>query len=236
MVMEALDELAAEFWSWRAHTQPRLRDDIPRLERPAGWVPDFSAAAVAAQRARRDAFAAQLSALAPAPAADRVDARLLHSALSRVSWELDVVAAWQRQPRFYTDQTLGPVFDLLAVPGVDAARVAAVLAVLEAVGPGLAVARENLAGHAYAEFAQLAAAELDGIDFRLADLAIHLALVAPEHAGALRARVRPRRGGIPVVPGLAAGAARRVRTGRAGRGGSILVVPARGRVHPAHPR
>ena len=187
--MEQLEELSADFWSWRARTQPRLRDDIPRLDRPPGWIPDFSAAAVKAQREQRDTFARRLATLTLSSPADRVDARLLRSALARVSWELDTVCAWERQPRFYTDQTLGPVFDLLVVPGVDHNRVAAVLAVLDAVGPGLAVARANLAGRAYAEFADLAAGELDGIESALSGLPAMLARVAPRHAGALHLSV-----------------------------------------------
>ena len=45
-----LTDLADAFWAWRATTQPLSGDDIPRIERPAGWVPDWSPDAVAAQR------------------------------------------------------------------------------------------------------------------------------------------------------------------------------------------
>ena len=37
-----LRSLAADAWAWRAAQQPALGDDIPRLPRPAGWLPDFS--------------------------------------------------------------------------------------------------------------------------------------------------------------------------------------------------
>ncbi len=39
---DPLDDLARDFWAWRAATQPSSGDDIPRLERPAGWRPDWS--------------------------------------------------------------------------------------------------------------------------------------------------------------------------------------------------
>jgi hypothetical protein len=179
MVMRELDELAERLWAWRARTAPRTRDDIPRLDRPVDWRPDFAADAVAGQRATRGAFAKELASVRPVEVADRVDHRLLRSALARVEWELDVVRAWQRQPRFYTDQTLGPVFDLLVVPGVDETRVEAVIAILDDVGAGLTQARENLAHHAYVEFAGSAVAELAEIGTALSALAAALAPLVP---------------------------------------------------------
>jgi hypothetical protein len=47
---DALDDLSAEFWSWRANELPVSTDDIPRLERPEGWVPDWSPATVTRTR------------------------------------------------------------------------------------------------------------------------------------------------------------------------------------------
>lgn len=185
--MEELDELSERLWAWRASTQPRTRDDIPRIDRPAGWRPDFSRAAVVAQREQRAAFAHSLAALHPVEVADRVDHRLLRSTLARVEWELDVVRAWQRQPRFYIDQTLGPVFDSLVVPGVDEDRVGAVVTILGDVAPGLAQARDNLANHACAEFAAAAVAELADIPAALSTLADTLAPCAPRIGDRLRA-------------------------------------------------
>src|SRR3984893_3413385 len=43
---EPLDDLAKDFWSWRAVEQPLSTDDIPRLERPPTWTPDWSPEAV----------------------------------------------------------------------------------------------------------------------------------------------------------------------------------------------
>ena len=39
--------LPSDVWEWRARQQPSMGDDIPRLPRPPGWLPDFSAEAVA---------------------------------------------------------------------------------------------------------------------------------------------------------------------------------------------
>ena len=38
---DALDDLSREFWEWRVVQQPVTGDDIPRVERPAGWLPDW---------------------------------------------------------------------------------------------------------------------------------------------------------------------------------------------------
>ena len=43
---DELAALAADVWKWRARQQPSMGDDIPRLPRPPGWLPDFSAEAV----------------------------------------------------------------------------------------------------------------------------------------------------------------------------------------------
>ena len=37
-----LQSLANDFWAWRAAEQPLSSDDIPRLDRPANWTPDWS--------------------------------------------------------------------------------------------------------------------------------------------------------------------------------------------------
>ena len=49
-----LASLATDIWDWRARQQPTLGDDIPRLPRPSGWLPDFSPEAVDQARQRRD--------------------------------------------------------------------------------------------------------------------------------------------------------------------------------------
>lgn len=142
-----VQQLGAEFWAWRAATQPATSDDIPRIVRPAKWTPDWSAAAVAEQRKALATFEAKWKSLADTPqtVSEKVDYRLVGSALARVHWELDHVAAWRRQPHFYVAQALTPVFEvLLPPPPVESARVEQVIRLLGNVPAVLAAGQANL--------------------------------------------------------------------------------------------
>jgi len=175
--MRELDELGERFWAWRARQQPRTRDDIPRLDRPPSWLPEVDAGLADRRREELGAFQAELARIHPDEVPDRVDHRLLQSAMARVIWESDILRV-RGIPRFWTDQALGPVFDALLRPGVDAARVAEVTRLLRAVPDTLSHAADALVNPAR-EFATLAAAELDGIAGRVAACAGALALIAP---------------------------------------------------------
>ncbi len=175
--MRELDELGARFWAWRARQQPRTRDDVPRLDRPAGWLPEADAGLAGRRREELGAFQAELARLRPVQVPDRVDHRLLRSAMARVVWESDVLQV-RGIPRFWTDQALGPVFDALLRPGVDPARVAEVIRLLRAVPATLAHGPAALDRPAR-EFAELAVAELDGIAGRVAACARALARIDP---------------------------------------------------------
>jgi len=179
-----LDELAERFWTWRARQQPRTRDDIPRLDRPPGWRPEVDPALAARRREELGAFQAELARIHPDEVADRVDHRLLGSAMARVVWESDILKV-RGIPRFWVDQALGPVFDVLLRPGVDAARIAEVVRLLRAGPATLAHAAGALARPAR-EFAELAVAELDGIAERVAICAQALARIDPGAAAELR--------------------------------------------------
>ena len=120
---------------------------------------------------------------------DRVDHRLLRSAIARVHWESDVLRV-RGIPRFWTDQALGPVFDALLRPGVDAARIAEVTRLLRAVPAILAHAPAALRAPAR-EFAGLAVAELDGIAGRVEACAQALARIE-SHRRPRRSSARPR--------------------------------------------
>ena len=89
----AVATLAADVWEWRARQQPASGDDIPRLPRPPGWLPDNSAAAVERDRSTRDAFAARWHALdvGTLDVATQIDHRLIGSVLHRFTWELDLM-------------------------------------------------------------------------------------------------------------------------------------------------
>jgi len=142
-----VQQLGADFWAWRATTQPATSDDIPRIVRPQGWTPDWSPKAVAEQRKTLAQFEAQWKALAakPGTVSEKVDYRLVGSALARVHWELDHVAAWRRQPHFYVAQALNPVFEtLLPPPPVEAARVDQVIRLLDNAPAVLAAGQANL--------------------------------------------------------------------------------------------
>ncbi|HEY3063696.1 MAG TPA: DUF885 family protein [Chloroflexota bacterium] len=173
-----LAALTSAFWAWRAVTQPSSGDDIPRIERPANWVPDWSPEGVARRRVELDAFRTDWHALAndarawPVPL--QVDYRLIGSAMSRVRWELDVVQGWRRNPQFYVYQSLGPVFEaLLPPPPFDADRAHAVVRFAECIPETLQAARANL-DQSIRPFAQLAIDALQDIAPRLRTVAQEL--------------------------------------------------------------
>ena len=182
---DPLDDLARDFWTWRAATQPSTGDDIPRLERPTGWLPDWSRDAIAARRKTLAGFEQRYRAIDASawPVPRQVDYRLIGSALARVTWELDGAPAWRRDPSFYIQQALGPVFDvLLPPPPVTAARADLVLARLAHVPRITAQATANL-DDARAPFARLAIDTLTDIETRLSTLATELDRATPSHAG-----------------------------------------------------
>jgi len=188
MTIMALDDLGERFWAWRAAQQPRTRDDIPRLDRPPGWLPEVSQAAADRQRDEIAAFRAELARIRPAEVANRVDHRLLRSAMARVTWESDILRV-RSLPRYWIDQALGPVFDVLLRPGVDAARIAEVIRLLRAVPATLAHAPAAM-GRPPREFAALAIAELDGIAGRVIDCTAQLAQLDPPATADLRSAAK----------------------------------------------
>jgi hypothetical protein len=160
-----LDELAESFWTWRARQQPRTRDDIPRVDRPPGWLPEVDSQLASRRREELAGFQAALTRIRPDEVADRVDHKLLRSAMARVIWETEILQV-ATIPRYWIDQTIGPVFDALLRPGVDAIRIAEVVRLLRAVPVTLAHAAGALRRPAR-EFAALAIVELDGVSDRI---------------------------------------------------------------------
>ena len=144
---DALDDLAHDFWTWRATEQPISTDDIPRLERPANWIPDWSPKAVANYRRQLEEFESRWKKLDASswPVPRRVDYRLIGSALARVRWELDRTRNWQRNPLFYVDQTAGAYFHfLLPPPPFDQNRTRQIVATLASVPQTIEDAKQNL--------------------------------------------------------------------------------------------
>ena len=166
---EVFDNLAQDFWTWRATEMPVSSDDIPRLERPAGWVPDWSGAAVQSYRQQVAVFEQRLNAIDASkwPVARQVDYRLLGSAIARARWELDYLAAWKKNPNFYLDQTLGAYYYLLLVPPpFGEARGTNLVATLNGFPRSLTGARDNLT-EPVRPFAELALDQLSDVRPRL---------------------------------------------------------------------
>jgi uncharacterized protein (DUF885 family) len=162
---DSLDDLARDFWNWRAVEQPVTGDDIPRLERPAEWVPDWSPSAVAGYQQQLEQFEARWKKLNARswPIPRQVDYRLMGSAIARVRWELNVNRDWQRNPNFYLDQTLGAYgLLLLPPPPFDAVRTRNIVVTLASMPQLVAAAKKNLTQPA-APFASLALDQLQDI-------------------------------------------------------------------------
>ncbi|HZW42252.1 MAG TPA: DUF885 family protein [Agromyces sp.] len=189
-----LERLGTEFWAWRAVNSFRSADDIPRIERPAGWLPKFDPDGVAAQRRELDGFVEQWQAMdaSSRPIPSQVDHRLLGSSLARVHWELDVLRNWERDAVFLTSQILGPWFDLLlAPPPFDAWRQSDLVRVLEAMPAAVEQAIANLDRAGVATLARVAAASLDDIGARLATSVAELAPVMHRVTATALAEAQP---------------------------------------------
>lgn len=112
---EDLQQFGENFFAWRAKMQPASGDDINRVERPKGWSPDYSPEALEQYRQDYERFRQELDAIDKQGwhRSDSVDFLLLHSAVERINWELNVLRLPYRNPDFYVHQTLGSVFELL---------------------------------------------------------------------------------------------------------------------------
>ena len=81
---QSLQNLAKEFFDWRTITQPVTGDDIPRIERPDGWIPDYSPASLKNYENKYIEFSSKLREIPKKnwTRADSVDFLLLHSAIA----------------------------------------------------------------------------------------------------------------------------------------------------------
>jgi hypothetical protein len=188
--LSGLQQLDSDFWAWRASEQPFSFDDIPRLDRPAGWAADWSASTVAKRRDELAAFEKRWSELASnSPDRSRsevVDYLLVGSAIARARWELDYVRGWQRNPWFYLDQTLASLFvSLTPPPPFGEARSAEIVRRMQAIPQIISDAESNLQD-AYGPLAELSIHELKDIRPRLEEMARQLKpLLAPASAAQL---------------------------------------------------
>jgi uncharacterized protein (DUF885 family) len=151
----SLEQFAVDFWSWRARYQPFSTDDIPRLEHPAGER-DWSAGSIARQRKQLEEFEARWKKLDRVgwTVSQKVDDRLMGSALARVRWELDLNRRWERDPTFYLDQTLTALLEsLVEPPPFDATRSREIVTRMQDIPKILSDGEANL--HVVRPFAQL---------------------------------------------------------------------------------
>lgn len=172
-----LQELAKDFWSWRAQNQPVSSDDIPRIERPPDWLPDWSREAIGRRRLEFADLTRRWQAIDPKswPISQQVDHRLIGSAVARVHFELEVMCIHERNPGFYVDQTLGLLFlSLLRPPPFDEARSRGIVNALKSFRQTVEDAQENLAGKAIKPFALAAIEKLADVKGRLTKVADEL--------------------------------------------------------------
>jgi hypothetical protein len=166
-----IEKLGSDFWNWRTLQQPRSHDDIPRLERVANWKPAWSPSDVAKYRTEIKDFENRWRALDVGTSsslkvdkASWIDYQLIGTAIHRVYWELDYIKIWQEQPRFYIDQTIGVLFDLLLPLKITEKEVKEAIFVLGNTKEILDHGRTNLEGNSVGPYATVAIELLENIE------------------------------------------------------------------------
>src|SRR5436189_1230985 len=173
---DSLEQLAGDFWEWRAKNAPFTGDDVNRMERPGG-MRDWSRASMDQRRKDLEQFEARWKKMDAShwPIPQQVDYRLVGSALSRVRWELDQNPRWKRDPNFYIEQTLTALVEALTVPPpYDEARSREILTRVENIPSILQQGAGNLTNPP-APFAAVTVQNLEGIRQRLRKMAGSLA-------------------------------------------------------------
>lgn len=164
-----LQALAKEFFAWRATTQPASYDDVNRVERPDGWAPDFSAAALRQHDEMQKKFHDRLEALDHNgwTVADSVDYLFLRAAIERVNYELNIMRAARRNPDFYVHQTLGIIYEqILQPPPFSDARAKNIVLRLQSIPNTVQHGKANLT-EGVRFFADIALANLAGVREKL---------------------------------------------------------------------
>jgi len=110
------DDLVAFFREWRAFQKPKL----------VGGVPDYGAAAMAAQRRELESWKARLAAIDPSgwPIPQQVDYYIVRAELAGLDFDHRVLQPWANNPAFYvtvhTDESDQPAREgPFALGGVD---------------------------------------------------------------------------------------------------------------------
>lgn len=177
-----LSDFAKDFFAWKTITQPITGDDIPRIERPDLWAPDYSPVAVKNYKAKYIEFKKRLASIPIInwTRSDSVDYLLLRSAVERVNWELSVLKLPESHPEFYVAQTIGSLFDLLIISSpFTEQRAKNYLARLDAIPKIIKDAKSNLTSP-IKPFAQIAIFMLKDIREKLNKTADELYKINPD--------------------------------------------------------
>lgn len=177
-----IQEFAGNFFKWRASEQPCTGDDIPRVERPDNWKPDYSKTALRNYNKAYKNFKEELSGIPKDnwSREDSVDYLLLHSAVERVNWELNVLKRPERDPDFYVYQTVGAVYDLLVISSpMKPERARNIIIRLNSIPKTVNDAEENLTEPVRA-FAEIALGNLENIGKRLEETGKALDPIFPD--------------------------------------------------------
>ena len=178
----SLNQLAKAFFAFRTIEQPITSDDVPRVERPDGWVPDFSKKAIENYNQRYKEFKKRLNNLDKRNFSrhDSVDYLLLHSAIERINWELNILKLPEKDPDFYVQQTLGAVFDLLVINShMNEKRAKNIIIRLNSIPRTVKNAKENLT-EPVAAFAEIALEEMGRVKKNLEDTETALGKIFPD--------------------------------------------------------
>lgn len=180
-VQDEIAKLGHDFWQWRTLQQPRSHDDIPRIERPRGWTPQWSKDDVARYRQDAAAFLSRFNGIDAGSAIDTkveiesyVEYRLIGSAIHRVLWELDHLKIWQEQPRFYIDQSIGVLFDHLLPLEITEDALTEVSLILKETPRILNDGQSNLDGYAIQAYAEVAIELLHDIENQMKEVITQL--------------------------------------------------------------
>lgn len=169
---DSLDQLANDFWTWRAKNASFTGDDVNRMERPGG-LRDWSKSSIEKRRSDLAEFEARWKKIDPSswPIPQQVDYKLIGSALARVRWELEVNPRWKRDPNFYIEQTLTAVVEALTIPApYDEVRSREILARIQNIPSILQQGEENLENPP-APFATVAIQALENVRPQLQQMA-----------------------------------------------------------------
>ena len=112
-----LQNIAKEFFTWRAITQPATSDDINRVERPDGWTPNYSKITIEKTIQKYNDYRSILFEIPRVnwTRSDSVDFLLMRSAIERINWEMNILKLPSKNPDFYVQQTLGILYELLII-------------------------------------------------------------------------------------------------------------------------